>query len=196
MLAIGGGVLVLLIIAGGLLALNPLLVARVARSFAGTAEQSGGYGPIQYRGQCLTVTTEWLWQAGKYQVRMWECDPSNPGTQQWKYMTDGQSYIMAKASPLGEEVCLDVEGASQAKNATIVTFPCTRGAPNEDWNILGLGFLDQVTGNGIQFQSAHSGMCMDVADSSAHPYMVQRPCDEVTKSWSWPPNFVPNPRAY
>lgn len=192
LLAVAGIVAAVIVVGAGVMALNPALAARLARSMTGTAQSSDGYGPIKYGGQCLTVTTEWLWQAGKYQVRMWECDPSNPGTQQWKYMTDRQSYIIAH-SPLNAEVCLDVEGASKAERATITTFQCTRGASNEDWNILGLGFLDQVTGNGIKFQNANSQMCMDTADGSAHAYMVQVSCDNVSTSWTWPPNYLPNP---
>lgn len=193
-LAASGVLLVSVIIAGAVLTGSPLLAARLAHSMTGATQQSGGYGPIKYGGKCLTVTTEWLWQAGKYQVRLWECDSSNPGTQQWKYMTDGQSYIIAKASPLGEEVCLDVEGASKTNGGTITTFQCIRGAPNLNWNILGLGFLDQVTGEGIKLQNVNSQMCMTSVDNSAHPWMVQRPCEEVSAFWTWAPNYLPNPK--
>ena len=193
LLAVAGIVAAVIVVGAGVMALNPALAARLARSMTGTAQSSDGYGPIKYGGKCLTVTTEWLWLAGKYQVRMWECDSSNPGTQQWKYMTDMQSYIIAKASPLGEQVCLDVEGASMANGGTITTFRCIRGAPNLAWNILGLGFLDQVTGNGIKFQNANSQMCMDTADGSAHPWMVQKPCEEVPAFWTWAPDYLPKP---
>ena len=193
LLAVAGIVAAVIVVGAGVMALNPALAARLARSMTGTAQSSDGYGPIKYGGKCLTVTTEWLWQAGKYQVRMWECDSSNPGTQQWKYMTDTQSYIIAKASPLGEQVCLDVEGASMANGGTITTFQCIRGAPNLDWNILGLGFLDQVTGEGIKLQNKNSGMCMTTADNSAHPWMVQKPCEEVSAFWTWAPDYLPKP---
>jgi hypothetical protein len=186
LLAVASVALLVVVVAGALLTLNPPLAARLGRALPGAVTVNSS-GPIKYGSQCLTVTTEWLWQPGKYQVRMWECDPSNPPTQQWKYVTDSQGYIIAH-SPLNEEVCLDVEGASKAEGATITTYPCTRGAGNEDWNILGLGFLDQVTGSGIKFQNENSKLCMTHV-GGMHPYMVQVSCDSVGASWTWPPNY-------
>jgi hypothetical protein len=190
-------ILILGVVSAGALALNPRLATDVThvlliRSMAGTAQSSDGYGPIKYGGRCLTVTTEWLWAPGKFQVRLWECDPSNPGTQQWRFLTDQENFIVAH-SPLGDEVCLDVEGASKSSGATVATFQCIRSANNEHWHILGLGFLDQVEGDGIKIQNENSGMCVDPADPSAHSYMVQRPCDQAVW-YTWPPHFLPKPR--
>jgi hypothetical protein len=148
-----------------------------------------------YRGLCLSATTEWLGVSDhKYLVRLWECDPANPGNQTWKHVGDG--FIEGK-TPYGVTICLDVEGASTAADATVTTFPCKReDRANQEWTILGLGPFDEVVGNGIQIQNDKSGMCLTPADTSdSHSYIVQKSCSNAVE-WVWPPNYVPKSRWY
>ncbi|MEV2210132.1 RICIN domain-containing protein [Streptomyces sp. NPDC050997] len=81
-----------------------------------------GYYQLMVRGSSLCV------QENASTVTQENCDASATG-QQWSVTTTG-SYVNLKSRATGE--CLDVNGASTANSAAIITYTCN-GATNQQW---------------------------------------------------------------
>ncbi len=83
---------------------------------------SGGYYQLMVRSSSLCV------QENANTVTQENCNTSATG-QQWSLTTSG-SYVTVKARTSGE--CLDVNGASTANGAALITYTCN-GATNQQW---------------------------------------------------------------
>ncbi|MDH6547894.1 RICIN domain-containing protein [Streptomyces sp. SAI-041] len=81
-----------------------------------------GYYQLVGRGSSLCL------QENATDVTQENCS-SSATTQQWSVVTSG-SYVNIKARTTGE--CLDVNGASTANSAAIITYTCN-GATNQQW---------------------------------------------------------------
>ncbi|WP_217236774.1 RICIN domain-containing protein [Streptomyces sp. AC555_RSS877] len=83
---------------------------------------SGGYYQLMVRSSSLCV------QENANTVTQENCNTSAT-SQQWSLTTSG-SYVTVKARTSGE--CLDVNGASTANGASVITYTCN-GATNQQW---------------------------------------------------------------
>ncbi|MCT9137848.1 family 43 glycosylhydrolase [Streptomyces violarus] len=81
----------------------------------------GGYYQLMVRGSSLCV------QENASTVTQENC--SSATSQQWSLTTTG-SYVNVKSRATGE--CLDVNGASTADSAAVITYTCN-GATNQQW---------------------------------------------------------------
>ncbi|MFG2511089.1 RICIN domain-containing protein [Streptomyces sp. NPDC048584] len=82
-----------------------------------------GYYQLMVRGSSLCV------RENASTVTQENCDASAT-SQQWSLTTTG-SYVNVRSRATGE--CLDVNGASTANSAAIITYTCT-GGTNQQWN--------------------------------------------------------------
>lgn len=82
----------------------------------------GGYHQLVVRGSSLCV------RENASTVSQEDCDASAAG-QQWSVTTTG-SYVTIRSRATGE--CLDVNGASTANSAAIITYTCN-GGTNQQW---------------------------------------------------------------
>ncbi|MFI8165099.1 family 43 glycosylhydrolase [Streptomyces sp. NPDC085931] len=82
----------------------------------------GGYHQLMVRNSSLCV------QENANTVTQEDCDASAAG-QQWSLTTTG-SYVNVKSRASGE--CLDVNGASTANGAAVITYACN-GGTNQQW---------------------------------------------------------------
>lgn len=80
--------------------------------------------------------------------------------------------------------CLDVQSASIAPGAPVQNFACA-GTPNQLWNAIVVDYDEMSTI--VRFESANSGLCMDLAAATAQVgvAVVQAPCDPASWSQRW-----------
>lgn len=179
LLTAAGALLALAIIAGVVLATNPALGARLSGNLAGATAENWKPAIYATNGKCLSTTTEWLGQTGKYQVRTWECDESPlPENKRWESVleTDGKSTRL-KSQAGGAEVCLDVEGGKAANGATVTTFPCkTSDYSNQLWIIEPIASAPDH----YQIRAASSSYCLFRVDQyDAHTWVQLQDCGNV-----------------
>ncbi len=171
MFAAAGVLLLAVIVAGVVVALTTRSATPPAGLLAGEATGDWRTGLKTYwNGQmCLSTTTEYLAQPGKYQARLWPCEPDPlPANMVWTFVAatganDRGAFM--KSSAGGAEVCLDVEGGEAKENATVTTFACrTKDYANQLWNV---NAPDSWIQGGWTIESGRSGLCLSKATPDA-----------------------------
>ncbi len=201
LLAVAGALLVIVIIAGVVLATNPALSARLSGALPGEATTityppgwvAGGTNVYKLRPGHVTTEkylaiNEWLFQAfnGAYVV-LWDWDGNHTQNREFYFEEDSaaKGYFRIYCKMLNEtysttNTYLAVRNDSRTAGADVIGWMSDPGGNNHLWKL--------YNEDGVYFiQSKSSGLCLEIRDASKDngAALIQSSCNKNLAQQAW-----------